>query len=485
MPITVRLEDGTVAEFPDGSTPEFIQAQIQGMHEPARPEPGGLRGAVNYMAGHPATGADLGHAIGAGVDAIGSGVKGMVGGVADAYMADPTPDPIALAGRVALNAGRGLANASMGEFEKAAAQQHLDEVNGGTDRGPTGRGLSATGHAIAGAIPGVGPLAAGIVERGAAGDVSGAIGELGGNVALARGLRAAGEALPSFPERLSAARERGAADTHAAAVRRANQILGVKPKDFERGMDPSGGAIRTSVDLTKPRPEIHDQMRRRLDQLTAQELPFKADPRTANIALEMKRGMASAREVLLDAEKVGLSALAKSAGKVHMTLERMLNGVPGKPVKTGVLDASGNPTYRVMGGEPPTIKPDMTPADLDSFVKDIDKLIETTQSSSKLAPVTETLYSLRKSLSDKLLEDAPAWRGIKTDKRDLARAKEAISGQILKDKAAYPPKAASVGDNVQTGLDALSHVPYAGAPLRLPAAALRFMRHMQRTGGKP
>src|SRR5260221_10772156 len=155
MPRIAVLPDGRRLEFEDGTPDDVMDRVVQqelGTGAPATHEPTG------FMAG-----------LGRGATGLVESARAVMEGV------DPTEPMGAGVARIAANVGKGLKHGIESEAAKAGA---LMDVEGAGARGPSGRGLSSTGHMLAAAFPGVGPISANTAERVASGDVSGTPGEL-------------------------------------------------------------------------------------------------------------------------------------------------------------------------------------------------------------------------------------------------------------------------------------------------------------------
>lgn len=299
--------DSIVAKMDSqGAAPEEIRAVVEdfktkyGAASPTGTLPGTTPG---FLGGVKDAVAGAGHVLGAAYDTVAKNPNDTLGMTIGRW------------GKQAIEAGvEGIQN-------EAAQAGALMDAEGPAARGSSGRGLSAVGHGIAAAVPFVGPAAAHMVERGAHGDVSGALGEFAGTLGMgaagaevaggigsraagrfnretAQGIasqgRVVGDLEPTGAGGMNATRVAAAAKNaeEIAAANKAGldlqewlrvdrqtpemlttETLGLKPKHFKEGRQPTQGAMRTGiVDKFDQTPETSfEKVTQKFDELSGKK----------------------------------------------------------------------------------------------------------------------------------------------------------------------------------------------------------------------
>lgn len=322
------------------------------------------------------------------------------------------------------------------------------------ERGPDGS-LSPTGRAIAAIVPGVGPMAANIVDRGASGDVAGAMGALAGDVAVGSAI---GRGIPRLARGAAASAERQAATASPAVARpaldamaddlsrvqRTNATLGVTARDLDAGgfnldnmYDPSGHLIREGVDVTaQSRPGSYTQISELMDTMKRERRGQLGATSAAATADEVRAAVRTLRPALKEARRTN-SPIRGDIEDVYRNLNRLTKE---RQVATKVLDAEGNP---VMARRPAPFGPTLTGTDLDKVVRLVGTYIKKFKGNEANEALTAPLMAMRSQLNKLLTERAGVGRA-NQHLRELGRARRSLKRAILKDNAAGPPKPAVV-----------------------------------------
>lgn len=439
MPRTAVLPDGRRLEFEDGTPDDVMDRVVQ--QEIAQPSSVAPTEDTGFVAG-----------LKRGTSGLVDSAKAMMEGV------DPTEPMGAGVARIAVNLGKGMKRGIESEAEKAGA---LMDVEGPAARGPSGRGLSSTGHMIAAAVPGVGPYAANVVERAAGGDPLGAAGELlpaflaseaprliGGKMAgraaaasnretagqIASFGRVVGDTEPTGAGGMNATRVAAAAKNaeELAAANKAgldlqewlrvdrqtpevltNRAAGIKPKHFKGGYEPTEGAIRTKVieDFDQPTSKTVEAVKGKMEELGTQKKGILDQGRVAASESDLLAGDDIFQPVMEDASATGNKALVR---KIATTRKSLLETVDTSTVK------------------------ELSSAEVQKLIKRVDRFIEV-NTGVGAKPLRRALEQYRKRLQ--VLEEKanPEIAPVNKDIRDLIPVRRAAEEKLMGERA-------SVGD---------------------------------------
>jgi hypothetical protein len=366
------------------------------------------------------------------------GATGLVEGARAALEGvDPTEPMGAGVARIAVNLGKGMKAGIESEAEKAGA---LMDVEGPGARGPSGRGLSATGHMIAAAVPGVGPYAANLVERGASGDVSGAVGEfipgllaseipraaMGAVGKAARTAESTATAGGIAREGMSATRVASAAKNaeELAAANKAgldlqewlrvdrqtpdvltNRAAGIKPKHFKGGYEPTAGARRTGVieDFDQPTTKTIEAVRGKMDELGGQKKAILDRGNVAASEADLISGDDLFQGVMEDAHATGNKNLVR---KIATTRKSLLDTVDTSVVK------------------------ELSSAEVQKLIKRVDRFIEV-NTGVGAKPLRRALEQYRKRLQGLEEKANPDIAPVNKDIRDLIPVRRAAEEKLM------------------------------------------------------
>lgn len=408
------IVEGRELIVPDDATPDEIDA----IANPEVVEPKG------FLAGLQRGTADIAHS-----------AQAMMEGV------DPTEPMGAGVARIAVNLGKGMKRGIESEAEKAGA---LMDVEGPGARGPSGRGLSSTGHMIAAAVPGVGPYAANVVERAAGGDPLGAAGELLPAFLASEVPRAAVGAVAGRTARMANAAEAGGiasegmnATRIASAAKNAeelaaankagldlqewlrvdrqtpevltNRATGIKPKHFKGGYEPTQGAIRTKVieDFDQPTSKTVEAVKGKMEELGTQKKGILDQGRVAASESDLLAGDDIFQPVMEDASATGNKALVR---KIATTRKSLLETVDTSAVK------------------------ELSSAEVQKLIKRVDRFIEV-NTGVGAKPLRRALEQYRKRLQ--VLEEKanPEIAPVNKDIRDLIPVRRAAEEKLMGERA--------------------------------------------------
>jgi hypothetical protein len=419
------IVEGKELIVPDDATPDEIDALYGGVPQPNPDDHDkALSKDTGFWAG------------------VGRGATGLVEGARAALEGvDPTEPMGAGVARIAVNLGKGMKAGIESEAEKAGA---LMDVEGPGARGPSGRGLSSTGHMIAAAVPGVGPYAANLVERGASGDVSGAIGEFIPGLLASEIPRAAMGAVGKAA-RVSEARTgmRGAmkkamdearisaAAREAAEVAEANKAgldlqewmrvdrqtpevltnkaVGLKTKDFKKGYEPTSGAMRTGVveNFDQPPTDILGNVNKKFDELSTKK--------GESLRAATEKGVKAAPDDILNADDIFQPILERAAKQGNKGRVRKIANL-----RRNLLEEGGK---------------DLTPEGIQKHLDLVDSHIGDFPEKS---PIRRGLEKYRKQISSLRDRLVPEGVPLNQDMRDLTPVKRALKDKIASEKAAVP-----------------------------------------------
>lgn len=361
-----------------------------------------------------------------------------------------------------------LKGAKAGIESEAAKAGALMDQTGAAARGPTGRGLSATGHMIAAAVPVVGPVVAGSVERAASGDMAGAAGELTGLLGTAEAGRAVEGAAATTTANRAVASEVGGqgmdatriaaaaknaeeiakAQEAADAVRgmsglgkqptnieQANSVIGVRPKDLKKGYQPAEGVLRNDIPVNgRTRAEVAGDITTKLGEFGDKKQGLLGADRIAGSAEDVSAAADLLKPEIVNLKKIGDTAGARQFRAAYKEIKSL---VTPETKTSAILGPDGNPVTETT---PAAFGPDLTPKDFESIIERVDGLIKATGSGALKADLRNNLYKIRRMISDAQVAGDPALRDVNTQMRDLLSAKRAITDRILREKASAGPK---------------------------------------------